>query len=53
MTGDVKRYCRWLIDTCGPGGGYILSIGVTVDTVDPANLQAIIETAKEYWNYGT
>ncbi len=50
---DVKRYCRWLIDTCGPGGGYILSMGVTVDTVDPANLQAIIETAKEYGNYGT
>lgn len=49
---DVKKYCRWLIDTCAPGGGYILSLGVTVDTVDPANLQAIIETAKSYGVYG-
>jgi hypothetical protein len=48
---DVTRYCRWLIDTCAPGGGYILSLGVTVDTVDPANLQAIITTAKEYGVY--
>jgi hypothetical protein len=48
---DVEAYCRWLIDTCGPGGGYILSMGISVDTVDPANLQAIIETAKEYGVY--
>ena len=48
---DVKQYCRWLIDTCGPGGGYILSLGISVNTVDPANLQAIIETAKEYGVY--
>ena len=48
---DVKAYCRWLIDTCGPGGGYILSMGISVDTVDPANLQAIIESAKEYGIY--
>ncbi len=48
---DVKKYCRWLIDTCGPGGGYILSLGISVNTVQPANLQAIIETAKEYGVY--
>jgi len=48
---DVKEYCRWLIDTCGPGGGYILSMGISVDSVDPANLQAIIESAKEYGVY--
>jgi uroporphyrinogen-III decarboxylase len=48
---DVKNYCRWLIDTCGPGGGYILSMGISIEFVDPANLQAIIETAKEYGVY--
>ncbi len=48
---EVKEYCRWLIDTCGPGGGYILSLGISVGTVDPANLQAIIQTAKEYGVY--
>lgn len=50
---DVKKYCRWLIETCGPGGGYILSMGVTVDKVAPANLQAIIDAAREYGAYGT
>jgi hypothetical protein len=48
---DVRKYCRWLIDTCAPGGGYILSLGVTVDTVDPANMHAIVETAKNYGVY--
>jgi uroporphyrinogen-III decarboxylase len=48
---DVKEYCRWLIDTCGPGGGYILSMGISIEYVDPANLQAIIEAAKEYGVY--
>ena len=48
---DVKEYCRWLIDTCGPGGGYILSMGISIEYVDPANLQAIIESAKEYGVY--
>lgn len=48
---DVRKYCRWLIDTCGPGGGYILSMGISVGAVDPANLQAIIESAKEYGVY--
>jgi uroporphyrinogen-III decarboxylase len=48
---DVKKYCRWLIDTCGPGGGYILAMGISIEFVDPANLQAIIETAKEYGVY--
>jgi hypothetical protein len=48
---DVKKYCRWLIDTCGPGGGYILSMGISIEFVDPANLQAIIQSAKEHGVY--
>jgi uroporphyrinogen-III decarboxylase len=48
---DVKKYCRWLIDTCEPGGGYILSMGAGIDKCNPANVHAMIDTAKEYGRY--
>jgi uroporphyrinogen-III decarboxylase len=48
---DVKEYSRWLIDTCAPGGGYILSMGAGIDKCDPANIHAMIDTAKEYGRY--
>ncbi len=48
---DVEKYCRWLIDTCAQGGGYILSMGVSVDKANPENFQAMIKTAKEYGVY--
>jgi uroporphyrinogen-III decarboxylase len=48
---QIKEYCRKLIEGCAPGGGYILSLGSGIDKCDPANLQAIIEAAKEYGVY--
>jgi uroporphyrinogen-III decarboxylase len=48
---DVKKYCRWLIDTCAPGGGYILSMGISVDKANPDNFHAMVQTAKEYGVY--
>ncbi len=48
---DVEKYCRWLIDACAPGGGYILSLGITVDKVNPDNIKAIVNTAKKYGIY--
>lgn len=48
---EVKKYCRWLIDTCAPGGGYILSMGVSVDRANPDNFHAMVQTAKEYGIY--
>jgi uroporphyrinogen-III decarboxylase len=47
----IKEYCRKLIEVCGKGGGYILSLGSGVDKCDPANLHAIIEAADEYGYY--
>ncbi|MCK4863460.1 MAG: hypothetical protein KAS25_04140 [Dehalococcoidales bacterium] len=47
----IKEYCRKLIEGCAPGGGYILSLGSGIDKCDPANLQAIIEAAREYGVY--
>jgi uroporphyrinogen-III decarboxylase len=48
---EIKEYCRKLIEICAPGGGYILSLGSSVDKCDPANLHAIIEAAHEYGVY--
>ncbi len=48
---DIKAYCKKLIEVCGKGGGYILSLGSGVDKCDPANLHAIIEAAQEYGVY--
>jgi uroporphyrinogen-III decarboxylase len=49
---EIKKYCRWLIDTCAPGGGYVLCMGSSLaGWNDPANLHAMIDTGKEYGVY--
>ncbi len=48
---DVKKYCRKLIEVCGEGGGYILSLGSGPDKCNPASLRAIIEAAQEFGVY--
>ncbi len=50
MTGapqEVKDYCRKLIETCAPGGGYILSGGANIDKGNPENLRAMMEAVNE------
>jgi len=49
---EVKDACRRLIETCAPGGGYILTSG-TADLTEarPENLRAMIDAAKEYGVY--
>ncbi len=48
---EVKEHCRKLIETCAPGGGYILTGAVHMDKGNPENLRAIMEAAKEYGVY--
>ena len=48
---EVKEYCRNLIDTCAPGGGYVLSAGSSVTNAPPENLRAMMAAAKEYGVY--
>jgi uroporphyrinogen-III decarboxylase len=48
---EIKEYCRKLIEVCGEGGGYILSLGSGPDKCDTACLHAIIESAQEYGVY--
>jgi uroporphyrinogen-III decarboxylase len=48
---DVKDCCRKLIETCAPGGGYILTGGASATEARPENLKAFMEAAKEYGVY--
>jgi uroporphyrinogen-III decarboxylase len=49
--GDVKAYCKKLIETCAPGGGYILAAGCTAENPKLDNLRAMLGAAKEYGVY--
>jgi hypothetical protein len=54
MTGSstqVKEKCRLLIETCAPGGGYILAGGASIDRGNIENLRAMMEAAYEYGTY--
>jgi uroporphyrinogen-III decarboxylase len=48
---DVKEGCRKLIETCAPGGGYILTGGAYMDQGRGENLRAMMEAAKKYGVY--
>jgi uroporphyrinogen-III decarboxylase len=48
---EVKAHCKRLIETCGPGGGYILTGAAHVEQGDPDNLRAIMHAAREYGTY--
>jgi uroporphyrinogen-III decarboxylase len=54
MTGtteQVKESCRKVIETCAPGGGYILGGGAAIDNGKFENLKAMMEAAYEYGTY--
>ncbi len=54
MTGtpsQVKDGCRRLIETCAPGGGYILSGSASLNNGNPDNLHAMMEAVKKYGVY--
>jgi hypothetical protein len=48
---DVKACCRKLIETCGKDGGYIMAAGCIADNPKLENLQAMMETVREYGVY--
>lgn len=51
-TAQVKEYSRRLIETCGKGGGYILSSGSAgIDRAKVENLKAMVDAAREYGVY--
>jgi uroporphyrinogen-III decarboxylase len=48
---EVRERCRKLIETCAPGGGYILTGGAAATEAKAENLRAFMEAAKEYGVY--
>ncbi|MBN1367137.1 MAG: hypothetical protein JW967_04355 [Dehalococcoidales bacterium] len=48
---DVEEYCRKLIETCAPGGGYILSPGAQADEAKMENIIAMVDAVREYGVY--
>jgi uroporphyrinogen-III decarboxylase len=48
---EVKDYCRKLIETCAPGGGYILTGAAGMNEGNPDNLRAMMVAVKEYGVY--
>ncbi|HEY55564.1 MAG TPA: uroporphyrinogen decarboxylase [Dehalococcoidia bacterium] len=45
---QVKDYVKNLIDTCAPGGGYVVSNGAFFDQAKAENVHAMVDTAMEY-----
>ncbi len=45
---DVIDYCKYLIDTCAPGGGYIFDFSGSLENAKLENLDAMFETLYKY-----
>lgn len=49
--GEVKDYCKNLIDNAGKDGGFMLSNGAFFDEANPENVMAMVEFSREYGVY--
>ena len=45
--GEVRAYCRDLIETVGSGGGFVLDVGAVVDDAKDENMLAMFRATKE------
>jgi uroporphyrinogen-III decarboxylase len=45
---EVIDKTKWLIDTCAPGGGYIMDSGALIDNALTENIEAVFETCLTY-----
>jgi len=48
---EVKAYCKELIDTCAPGGGYLMAFGTAMDEGKADTVHAMVEATHEYGVY--
>jgi hypothetical protein len=48
---EIKETIKKLIDTCAPGGGYIMMSGAVIENLPPANIHAMIDATREYGVY--
>jgi uroporphyrinogen-III decarboxylase len=49
--GEVKTFCKKLIDVAGRGGGFILSPSTGLDNARPENVRAMFDVTKAYGVY--
>ena len=45
---QVVDYCKYLIDTCAPGGGYIFDTDGSIENAKRENLDAMFDTLRTY-----
>nr|WP_242941182.1 uroporphyrinogen decarboxylase family protein [Sporobacter termitidis] len=45
---QVVAYCKYLIDTCAPGGGYIFDFSGSLENTKQENLDAMFDTLDTY-----
>ncbi|MBT3320475.1 MAG: hypothetical protein HN948_05925 [Clostridia bacterium] len=45
---EITDYVKWLIDTCAPGGGFIMDTGTMVDDAKTENIQAMFDATAKY-----
>ncbi len=48
---EVKDTVKQLIEDCGKGGGYMMSVTSSMEQAIPKNVHALMEAAKEYGMY--
>ena len=48
---QMRAYCKELIDTVAPGGGFIMAFGTAMDEGKPETVHAMIDFTKEYGVY--
>jgi hypothetical protein len=48
---EVREGCRKLIETCAPGGGYVLAASASMDKGRIENLHAMMDAAREFGVY--
>ena len=48
---EVEDYCKRLIDTCAPGGGFMMDSSALIDEAKPENIRAMFETTLNYGIY--
>ena len=48
---QVTEHTKKLVDTCGDGGGYIMSASAIIDEAKQENIEAWMETTREYGKY--
>ncbi len=48
---EVADECKKLLDTCAPGGGFIMDVSIDLTQANPKNVEAMFETTRKYGKY--